>query len=57
MKQVYRWDIYGLAVVVVLMHMLAGCGNTDATQASSQPTLTASQEDTEQATLRITGMS
>ena len=57
MRQAPGWVIYGL-VLVVVMHVLAGCGNTDTTQASSQPASTAPQQaDTEQVTLRITGMS
>lgn len=58
MKQALMRNICLLALVVVVMHVLVGCSNTDETQASSQPTLTAANHaDTEQVTLRITGMS
>jgi uncharacterized lipoprotein YajG len=58
MKPTRMRDICLLALVVAVLHVLAGCGNTDATQASSQPTLAASSDtDMEQVTLRITGMS
>jgi hypothetical protein len=57
MKPATMWDVDLLAFVGVALYVLAGCGNTDANQASSQPTLTASnQADTEQVTLHITGM-
>jgi hypothetical protein len=58
MKPATMRDIGWLAVVGVALYVLAGCGNTDATQESSQPPLTASHHaDTEQVTLHITGMS
>lgn len=58
MKPAYWRDTYLLGIVLMIMHVIAGCGNTDVTQASSQPTLTASnQAETEQVTLQITGMS
>ncbi len=58
MKQAHMRSICLLALVVVVMHVLAGCGNTDATPTFSQPTLAASNTtDTEQVTLRITGLS
>ena len=58
MRQVPMWAITRLVAVVVVIYGLVGCGNTDATQTSSHPVVTSSsQMDTEQVTLRITGMS
>ena len=58
MKSATMRDIGWLAVVGVALYVLVGCGNTDATQGSSQLPLTAShQADTEQVTLHIMGMS
>jgi hypothetical protein len=51
MRNIYRLTL----VVLVVLPVLVGWGNTDATQASSQPPL--ANTDTEHVTLRITGMS
>jgi len=57
MKPAYRPDICLLAIVLAVIYAIAGCGDADVTQASSQPPLTASnQAETAQVTLQITGM-
>lgn len=58
MQQAPMRTIYLLALVTVVMHVLAGCGNTDVTPETSRVTLAVSNTtDTAQVTLRITGLS